>query len=144
MLQVRVVKVSSGKIQLSMRSAAEIAHKADMDSGKGLGAGSSKKAKTAMEAALAKMGYKHTPKNEEGKVRPHLLAHVKLSAALKSPALAHVSAVHVSAGCCLQHSMHDLYVDMSGQSSSGQIVPSQDDLCNACPGNDSSAPWPCF
>ncbi len=63
MLQVRVLKIAGGKIQLTMKTEEERKQESDL-SESGVGAGSTRKARTLLEAALAKVGFKHTPKPE--------------------------------------------------------------------------------
>ena len=63
MLQVRVLKIAGGKIQLTMKTEEERKRESDL-SESGVGAGSTKKARTLLEAALANVGFKHTPKPE--------------------------------------------------------------------------------
>ena len=62
-LQVRVLKTAGGRIQLTQKSEDERKQQSDM-SESGIGAGSSKKARNTLEAALAKVGFKHTPEPE--------------------------------------------------------------------------------
>jgi len=63
MLQVRVLKIAGGKIQLTMKTEQERKQESDL-SESGVGAGSTRKARTSLEAALAKVGFKHTPDTE--------------------------------------------------------------------------------
>jgi hypothetical protein len=62
-LQVRVLKIAGGKIQLTMKTEEERKRESDL-SESGVGAGSTRKARTLLEAALANVGFKHTPKPE--------------------------------------------------------------------------------
>ncbi len=62
-MQVRVLKIADGKIQLTMKSEDERKQESDM-SESGVGAGGTKKARNTLEAALARVGFKHTPEAE--------------------------------------------------------------------------------
>ena len=72
MIQVRVLAINGGKIQLTMKSEEDRKQEADM-SGSGVGAGSSKKARNTLEAALARVGFKHTPEQE-----PEVITHLRI------------------------------------------------------------------
>lgn len=61
---VRVLKIAGGKIQLTMKSEEDRRDEAEL-ADRGVGAGSTRKARNTLEAALAKVGYKHTPAEEE-------------------------------------------------------------------------------
>lgn len=58
-----MLKVASGKIQLTMKSDEERRQESDM-SESGIGAGSTRKARNTLEAALAKVGFKHSPEQQ--------------------------------------------------------------------------------
>ena len=58
-----MLKVASGKIQLTMKSEEERRQESDM-SESGIGAGSTRKARNTLEAALARVGFKHSPEQE--------------------------------------------------------------------------------
>ncbi|DBA78976.1 hypothetical protein WJX77_000488 [Trebouxia sp. C0004] len=62
-VEVRVLKIAGGKIQLTMKTEEERKQESDL-SQSGVGAASTRKARTQLEAALAKVGFKHTPKPE--------------------------------------------------------------------------------
>lgn len=62
---VRVLKVAGGKIQLTMKSEEDRRDEAEL-ADRGVGAGSTRKARNTLEFALSKVGYKHTPAEEEG------------------------------------------------------------------------------
>ena len=62
-LQVRVLKIAGGKIQLTMKSDEDPKQESDM-SESGVGDGSARKARNTLEAALARVGFKHTPDPE--------------------------------------------------------------------------------
>lgn len=65
----RVLKIAGGKIQLTMKSEEDRRDEAEL-ADRGMGARSTRKARSTLEAALARVGYKHTPAEEEGsKVR---------------------------------------------------------------------------
>ncbi|KAA6423398.1 MAG: elongation factor Ts, partial [Trebouxia sp. A1-2] len=62
-VEVRVLKIAGGKIQLTMKTEEERKQESDL-SESGVGADTTRKARTSLEAALAKVGFKHTPKPE--------------------------------------------------------------------------------
>ena len=71
---VRVLKVAGGKIQLTMKSEQDRRDEAEL-ADRGVGAGSTRKARNTLEAALAKVGYKHTPAEQEGSKVTNALLH---------------------------------------------------------------------
>ena len=64
---VRVLKIAGGKIQLTMKSEEDRRDEAEL-ADRGVGAGSTRKARNTLEAALAGMGFKRTPSEETPKV----------------------------------------------------------------------------
>lgn len=60
---VRVLKIAGGKIQLTMKSEEDRRDEAEL-ADRGVGAGSTRKARNTLEAALAGVGFKRTPAEE--------------------------------------------------------------------------------